>query len=154
MQLTSTAFEDAGRIPDKYTCDGDRFLSPPLSITGVPEGTQALALIMDDPDVPKELREDGLFTHWILFNIPADTSLIPQGAGVGTPGSNTRGEPRYTGPCPPPDHEPTTHRYLFKLYALDSTLDLPVGAPKEDLEAALNGHILEIAELTGTYSRG
>lgn len=153
MKITSPAFANSERIPTKYTCDGERFLSPPLSITEVPAEATSLALIMDDPDVPIALREDGIFTHWVLFNVPSTTFEIPEGADVGTFGANTRGEPRYTGPCPPPEYEPSTHRYFFKLYALDATLNFPKGATKGDVEAAMDGHILETAEMYGTYSR-
>jgi len=153
MQITSTAFQNAERIHEKYTCDGDRFLSPPLSITGVPEATQSLVLIVDDPDVPKALRADGNFTHWVTFNMPPTTSLIREGEAVGLLGVNTRGEPHYTGPCPPPEYEPSTHRYFFKLYALDTILDLAEGASKDEIEIAMAGHFLTTAELMGTYSR-
>lgn len=152
MQITSPAFRDGERIPEKYTCDGDRFLSPPLDIAGVPSEAQSLALIADDPDVPKALG-GGTFTHWVLFNIPPVTTTIPEGAPVWTSGANTRGEPRYTGPCPPPGYEPSTHRYFFKLYALDTTLDIAEGAAKEAVEAAMSSHILATAELIGTYSK-
>lgn len=153
MQITSVAFQNSERIPESYSCDGDRFLSPPLTIDDVPEVAQSLVLIVDDPDVPKALHEDGLFTHWILFNIPPGTSSIPEGQGVGTAGANTRGDARYAGPCPPPDYEPKTHRYFFKIYALDTTLDLSEGASREKIESAMTGHILATAKLIGTYSR-
>jgi Raf kinase inhibitor-like YbhB/YbcL family protein len=153
MQITSPVFESGGKIPQTYTCDGNPLLSPPLSISEVPYGAQSLALIVDDPDVPKALMESGNFTHWILFNIGPLTLEIPENGSLGVPGTNGRGDQAYTGPCPPPDYEPTTHRYFFKLYALDTVLNLPPGASKEDLEAAMQGHILETAELIGTYSR-
>ena len=153
MQITSPAFENGERIPAKYTCEGDRLLSPELAINDVPEAAQTLALIMDDPDVPKALRPDGNFTHWVLFNILPETALIPEGGTLGTPGVNGTGDTGYRGPCPPPDYEPKTHRYLFKLYALDTRLDLPEGATKEDVEAAMEDRILATAELVGTYSR-
>lgn len=153
MKIESPAFAHEARIPATYTCDGDRMLSPALAISDVPEGTETLVLLMDDPDVPKELKPDGHFTHWVLFNIPPSTESIPEGGTVGTPGVNGRGDASYTGPCPPPDHEPKTHRYIFSLYALDTTLDLEEGASKEDVEAAMANHIIETAELIGTYSR-
>ncbi len=153
MQITSPAFENGERIPTKYTCDGDRLLSPELTFTGVPETARSLALIMDDPDVPKVLRPDGNFTHWVLFNIPPETTSIPEGGTIGTAGVNGTGETGYRGPCPPPEYEPTMHRYFFKLYALDTKLDLPEGATKEEVEAAIEGHALATAELYGTYSR-
>lgn len=153
MKIESLAFQNTGRIPEKYTCDGKRFLSPPLSITDVPEAAQSLVLIVDDPDVPQALRADGNFTHWIIFNIPPTTSLIREGEAIGTLGANTRGEPSYTGPCPPLEYEPSTHRYFFKLYALDTMLNLEEGAPKEEVESAMAIHALTTAELMGTYSR-
>ncbi|HUY05620.1 MAG TPA: YbhB/YbcL family Raf kinase inhibitor-like protein [Candidatus Paceibacterota bacterium] len=153
MQITSPAFEHGERIPQAYTCEGDRLLSPELAIDSVPEAAQSLVLIMDDPDVPKVLRPDGNFTHWVLFNIPPATTIIPEGGTLGTSGLNGTGDTGYRGPCPPPDYEPKTHRYFFKLYALDTMLDLPEGATKEDVEAAMSGHILTSAELVGTYSR-
>lgn len=147
-------FEEGEIIPSKYTCDGERFLSPSLSISDVPEEAQSLLLIVDDPDVPKEIRDDGLFTHWMLFNIPPNTTEIPEGGGeLGEHGSNTRGEARYTGPCPPPEYEPREHRYFFKLYALDTMLDIQQGASREEVEAAMGGHLIAQAELMGRYSR-
>lgn len=153
MKIESPEFEDGERIPEKYTCDGDRRLSPPLAIDEVPAEAQSLVLIVVDPDVPKAVRDDGHFTHWVLFDMPPETLVIPEGGAVGTPGANTRGDAQYTGPCPPPEYEPTTHRYIFRLYALDAILDLQSGASKEDVEAAMQDHILESAELIGTYSR-
>ena len=153
LTLTSAAFADGGTIPAKYTCDGDPKLSPPLSFGGVPEGAKSLVLIMDDPDVPKALRPDGVFDHWVLFNIPADTTTIAEDAVVGTPGSNSRGEARYTGPCPPPQYEPREHRYIFKLYALRAPLALSTGATKREVLDALAPLVIEEAELTGHYAR-
>ena len=153
MQLTSTVFAHEGLIPAKYTCDAsppDGGTNPPLSITGVPEGTQSLVLIMDDPDVPKDRRPDGMFDHWVRFNIPADTTEIVEGVEpVGSAGSGTSGQKKYVGPCPP-DRE---HRYFFKLYALDTMLDLPEGATKKEVEVALHGHVLEETQLMGRYNR-
>jgi Raf kinase inhibitor-like YbhB/YbcL family protein len=153
MELTSSAFKHDAAIPKAYTCDGDRLRSPVLDITDVPADTISLALIVDDPDVPKQLLPAGHFTHWVLFNIPRETTTIPDGTSVGITGVNGRGEKHYTGPCPPPDYEPTTHRYIFTLYALDSMLNLPEGASKEQVEAAMEGRIIETAQLVGTYSR-
>nr|MDB5265055.1 Raf kinase inhibitor-like protein YbhB/YbcL family [Parcubacteria group bacterium] len=153
MKITSTAFEEGGAIPSEYTCDGDRLLSPALQVEDVPEGARFLALIADDPDVPKALMPEGVFTHWVLFNIPADTEEIPEGETVGTPGANGRGDKHYTGPCPPTDHEPSEHRYFFKLYALDSMLDIPEGSTRETVENAMEGHVIETAELIGRYKR-
>ncbi len=153
MQITSPAFENRGRIPAIYTCDGERLRSPELAVSDIPEATRSLALIMDDPDAPKALRPSGLFVHWVLFNIPPETRTIPEGATLGTPGVNTRGDASYTGPCPPSEYEPSTHRYFFRLYALDTMLDLAEGASREEVEATMQGHVLANAELMGTYSR-
>lgn len=150
MRLISSAFEEGGKIPTKYTCDGDNF-SPPLSWEGVPSGTKSYVLIVDDPDVPRSLRPDGMFVHWVMWNIPAATASIsensaPEGAAQGLNGT---GRASYTGPCPP-DRE---HRYFFKLYALDTMLDLLVGVTKEDLLAAMQGRVLAQVELIGKYER-
>jgi len=151
--LTSLTFIANGSIPSKYTCDEDRSLSPPLSIAGVPAGAKSLALIMDDPDVPKQLRPDGVFDHWTLFNIPAGTREIPEGGSVGIAGANGAGNNAYTGPCPPPQYEPSEHRYVFTLYALDSMLALQAGASKKEVIAAMQGHILDQTQLIGKYKR-
>ncbi|ADH84872.1 YbhB/YbcL family Raf kinase inhibitor-like protein [Desulfurivibrio alkaliphilus] len=149
MQLTSSAFSPNGVIPVRYTCDGDN-VNPPLAIAGVPAAAVSLVLIMDDPDVPKKLRADGMWDHWIVFNIPPDLAKIEEGAEPpGVRGIGTGGNHDYHGPCPP-DRE---HRYFFKLYALDCRLDLPAGATKTRVEAAMAGHILAQAELMGRYDR-
>ncbi len=153
LTLTSPAFAEGASIPSRFTCDGDRSVSPPLSIGGVPEGTKSLALIMDDPDVPKALHADGVFDHWVLFNIPAETREIPEGGTVGVPGANGAGKNAYTGPCPPPQYEPSEHRYIFNLYALDETLPLQAGAGRADVEKAMQGHILGQAQLVARYKR-
>lgn len=154
MKLTSSAFTQGSSIPQQYTCDGDNNVNPPLTIADVPEGTKSLALIMDDPDVPKALRPDGVFDHWVLFNMPPTTTSIPEGGSiVGNMGANGAGQNTYTGPCPPTEYEPSTHRYFFTLYALDSTLALESGASKKEVLDAMEGHILEQAQLMGTYSR-
>ena len=156
MKLTSTAFEHNGMMPTKYTCDGDRELSPPLSISGVPETAKSLVLIMDDPDIPEVFKKShgiSAFDHWTLFNISPETRGIPEGGTVGTPGATTRGELKYVGPCPPPEYEPSTHRYFFRLYALSAPLDLPAGATKEQVLDALAPVTLEETELIGRYSR-
>jgi Raf kinase inhibitor-like YbhB/YbcL family protein len=149
MKLTSPAFENEGKIPSKHTCDGKN-TSPPLSISGVPSGAKSLVLIMDDPDVPKNIREDGMWDHWIVFDIPPDHTEIREGRepkgkhGLGT-GKNTS----YFGPCPP-DAE---HRYYFKLYALDCALALPEKCTKQEVEEAMTGHVLDTAVLMGRYER-
>src|SRR5262245_40661465 len=126
MELTSPAFEHEGRIPKKYTCDGEN-INPPLNIANVPSGAMSLVLIVDDPDVPCHLRSDGMYDHWIVFNIPPETNVLLEGQEpVGTQGANTAGNTKYIGPCPP-DKE---HRYFFKLYALDIRLSLPAKSSK------------------------
>ena len=153
LSLTSTAFENGGLIPAKYTCDEDRMLSPQLSIAGVPAEAKSLVLIMDDPDVPKELKPDGVFDHWVLFNIPPTTTEIPEGGSAGIVGANGAGKNAYTGPCPPPQYEPSEHRYFFKLYALDTELTLQAGASKEEVEKAMQGHVVGEVQLMGRYKR-
>ncbi len=149
MQLTSTAFKQGEKIPSIYTCDGDN-VNPPLEITGVPHEAKSLVLIMDDPDVPKHLREDGMWDHWVVFDIPPDTRTIEENTEPdGTPGIGTNQETGYFGPCPP-DRE---HRYFFKVFALDSRLDLPEKSTKTQVEQAMAGHVLFHAELMGTYER-
>lgn len=150
--LKSPAFGDGARIPSQYTCDEDQ-PSPPLSIAGTPKGTKSFALLMEDPDVPKQIKPDGLFVHWILFNIPAETIDIPENAVLGAEGMNGSGKQGYVGPCPPTQYEPSKHRYFFHLYALDTELDLQPGATKEELLHAMEGHILEETQLIGTYKR-
>src|SRR3989344_3756800 len=110
LTLISSAFEHEGTIPSRFTCDGEN-VSPPLVIVDVPEGSRSLAIVMDDPDVPKQLRPDGVFDHWVLFNIAPETGSIAKGATVGVSGANGRGDAKYTGPCPPPQYEPAEHRY-------------------------------------------
>lgn len=149
MKLTSKAFENTGKIPAKYTCDGQN-INPPLTISDVPSQAQSLALIMDDPDVPKRLREDGMWDHWIIFNIPTNVTDIEEGQEPpGDHGIGTNGNLDYFGPCPP-DRE---HRYFFKLYAIDKILELPEKATKKQVEAAMECHILAQSSLIGRYAR-
>ncbi len=152
MQLTSTAFEHAGKIPGKYTCDEDN-TNPPLVIGGVPANAKSLALIMDDPDIPNFVKERNnieVWDHWIVFNIPPDTKELAEGQRPpGIQGKNTGGKNAYSGPCPP-DRE---HRYFFKLYALDTMLNLPEGISKKQVEEAMQGHIIAQVELMGRYER-
>lgn len=150
MKLTSSAFGHEEKIPSKYTCDGQN-VNPPLGVSEVPGATQSLTLIMEDPDVPKNLREDGMWDHWVVFNMPPDLREVQEASepeGVG--GMGTNGETGYFGPCPP-DRE---HRYFFKLFALDTRLELPEKSTKAQVEQAMAGHILEQAELMGRYERG
>lgn len=145
--LKSPAFEHNRLIPNRYTCDGTD-ISPPLQWSDAPSGTVSFALIVDDPDAPV-----GTWDHWILYNIPAaETTLVenPTHLPPGTQqGKNSWGRTSYGGPCPP-DRE---HRYFFKLYALDTTLPLPGGATKQEVESAMENHILETAELMARYDR-
>ena len=144
MTITSPAFMEGEAVPLKFSCDGDN-LSPELIWSGIPEGTASLVFIMDDPDAPV-----GLWVHWVLFNLPANSSGLAEGAtGQGVDGLNSWGETGYGGPCPPGG----THRYFHKLYALDVTLELESGATKDAVEAAMEGHILSQTELMGTYTR-
>jgi Raf kinase inhibitor-like YbhB/YbcL family protein len=149
LSINSLIFENNALIPSKYTCDADN-VNPPLSISGVPEGTQSLALIMYDPDVPKNLIASGVFDHWVAFNMPPLTTAIEEGKDApGVLGNNGAGKKGYTGPCPP-DRE---HRYFFELYALDMKLPLSEGASRTDVENAIKGHVLGQAELIGRYNR-
>jgi hypothetical protein len=149
MQLTSSAFDPGGKIPSQYTCDGAN-INPPLAIADVPAAAKSLVLIMDDPDVPKHLRADGMWDHWIVFNLPASLRQILAGEEPdGIHGLGTSKNLNYYGPCPP-DRE---HRYFFKLYALDSVLGLAEGVSKPQVEAAMAGHVLVQAELMGRYER-
>lgn len=150
MELKSQAFDAGNMIPAKYTCDGQD-ISPPLSWSDPPAATMSFALISDDPDAPM-----GTWVHWVLWNIPVNartleenlpkTASLANGAKQGTTDFHRVG---YGGPCPPSG----THRYYFKLYALDTTLDLPSSTTKKDLEKAIEGHILAQTELMGTYRR-
>ncbi len=147
----SSVFENNSRIPDEYTCRGVN-VSPPMKITNIPKDAETLALIVDDPDAPI-----GTFVHWVAWDIEVKGSEmeIPKGVPRNAPnmvqGRNDFGKIGYDGPCPPPGHG--THHYHFKVYALDTKLNLRAGSTKKDLEKAMKGHILESAELVGTYSR-
>jgi Raf kinase inhibitor-like YbhB/YbcL family protein len=150
FDLTSSAFEHEGTIPTKYSCDGQD-ISPPLSWSDPPEGTESFVLIADDPDAPA-----GTWVHWVLYNIPTDARELPEAlpaqdtlADGSLHGRNSWGRNDYGGPCPPSG----THRYLFKLYALDTTLELEPGAKKTKVLNAMEGHILAQTELMGTFSR-
>jgi len=150
MILTSSAFDEGGMIPRKYTCNGQD-VSPPLAWSEVPEGTKSFALISDDPDAPV-----GTWVHWVYYDLPADARSLPEGvdsaekpAAGGTQGMTDFRRIGYGGPCPPSG----THRYFFKLYALDTVLNLPAGANKKQLLKAMNGHVLAEAQLMGNYSR-
>jgi Raf kinase inhibitor-like YbhB/YbcL family protein len=145
--LTIAAFADSGLIPAKFTCEGAN-VSPELRWNDAPANTRSYALIVDDPDAPV-----GTFTHWILFDIPAERSNLAEGASaIGVAGKNDFGRAGYGGPCPPRGHGP--HRYYFTLYALDITsLKLKAGAGRREMETALRGHILAQAIYLGRYER-
>lgn len=150
IQVSSTAFQEGGMIPPQYTCDGAD-VSPPLSWQSIPEGTRSIALIADDPDAPM-----GTFVHWVLYDLPADVrelqedvpdaKTVPNGAKQGANGFGRIG---YGGPCPPSG----THRYFFKIYALDTATNLPPGQKKAQLLKAMEGHILAQGQIMGKYKR-
>jgi Raf kinase inhibitor-like YbhB/YbcL family protein len=147
--LTSTAFADGADIPIRYTCEGEN-RSPHLTWSGTPDGTRSLALIVDDPDAP-----GGVFVHWVLCDIPPDVHELTEhvaGATVGMSGRNSFGKVGYGGPCPPPGDPP--HRYRFTLFALDvPSLGLSGIPSREDVDAAMETHIIGTAHLTGRYQR-
>lgn len=150
IKITSTAFEEGGMIPKQYTCDG-KDISPRLKWSGVPDSAKSLALICDDPDAPM-----GTWVHWVLYNLPADLKELPEAVPAdkvlekgGVHGKNDFRKFGYGGPCPPGG----THRYYFKLYALDTGLDLAPGATKTDLLKAMQDHILAQGQLMGKYKR-
>lgn len=148
LRLTSRAFQNGGTIPDKFSKQGGN-ISPPLLWTGVPEGTTSLALIVDDPDAPS-----GAFVHWLVYGIPPGTTeltehqqpvkMIGNGARQGV---NGFGGPGWGGPQPPSG----THRYIFHLYALDTDTDMPAGLSRQELDGAIQGHVIEEAQLMGRY---
>jgi Raf kinase inhibitor-like YbhB/YbcL family protein len=152
FSITSIAFAQGQEISDKYTCDGSD-ISTPLSWKNQPEGTQSLVLIMDDPDAPDPEAPKMTWVHWLLYNLPADSSGLPEAVSnnqlpAGTlQGTNNWGRTGYGGPCPPIGR----HRYFFKLYALDSTLPDLRNPDKECLLQSIKGHVLEEVELMGTY---
>src|SRR5690606_33008138 len=127
LTITSPAFEHGGKIPEKYTCMGEN-ISPELRFSGIPSVAKSLVLIVDDHDVPAQIRPECYFDHWIVFNIPPETTVLPQGATIGVMGQNGSGENRYTGPCPPTKYRPTAHHYNFRVLALDTILELSAGA--------------------------
>lgn len=144
LKLTSKSFENNGNIPSRHTCDGEG-ISPELSISGLDKNAKSLVLIMDDPDAPS-----GTWDHWVKFNISTSTTQIKEGQEPdGASGAGTSGNRDYFGPCPP-DRQ---HRYFFKLFSLDTKLELPEGATKKQVEEAMEEHILQSAELIGLYER-
>lgn len=154
LSLTSPVFEHEGAIPRKYTCEGED-VSPPLHWQGLPEGTQSLVLIVDDPDAPDPAAPKMTYVHWVLYNIPPAQGELPEGLSPGDidgalDGMNDWKRPGYGGPCPPIGR----HRYFHKLYALDTVL-ADLGRPtKPDVERAMQGHVLGHTELVGTYQKG
>jgi len=146
--LSSPAFDDGERIPEKHGHDAAD-VSPPLTVSGVPDEATSLALVMDDPDAVEPAGT--IWDHWVVWNVPPDATL-PEGwdpeADGASEGTNDFGERGYGGPAPP-DRE---HTYRFRLFALDTALDLPASADKEDLKVAMSGHVLDEAKLTGTYA--
>ena len=142
LNISSTAFSAGGMIPSQYTCDGAN-INPPLDIGGIPENTKCLALIVDDPDAPA-----GTWVHWVVWNIPVADHL-EEDEVPGKEGLNDFKKHAYGGPCPPSG----THRYFFKVYALNDLLDLPDDTKKASLEKAMSGHVLASGELMGLYKR-
>lgn len=145
MKITSSAFKHNQKIPSQYTCDGSN-INPPFEISEVPDKTQSLVLIMDDPDAPA-----GTWVHWTVWNIDPQATEIPENSipTGGVEGVTSFGNPGYGGPCPPSG----SHRYFFKLYALDTNLDLKFDADKEELDQAMTDHVIGKTELIGLYSR-
>jgi len=142
LLIISSVFENKGSIPTKYTCDGDD-VNPPLEIEGIPENTKSLVLIVDDPDAPM-----GTWDHWIVWNIPP-TEKIEENSVPGVEGLNDFRRRSYGGPCPPSG----THRYFFKVYALDTELNLKPNSRKKDVERAMRGRVLAQGEILGLYRR-
>src|SRR5947209_16301607 len=144
MKITSSAFQQGGNIPSKFTCDGPN-TSPALQISGIPAEAKTLVLIVDDPDAPS-----GLFTHWVVWNISPQTSTVAEGSTPkGVQGTNDFGKSGYGGPCPPSG----THRYYFRIFALDREMDLSVGAKRSQLDTAMKSHVIAKGELMGQYAR-
>jgi Raf kinase inhibitor-like YbhB/YbcL family protein len=152
FSISSKAFKQGEMIPSVYTCEGKN-ISPPISFGNPPQGTQALAMILHDPDAPRA----GGFTHWVIYNIPPSTRELAEGIppatanldGGTTQGKNGANQQGYTGPCPPSG----THRYFFYLYALNEKVSLPAGASEQELRNAMNGHIISETKLEGLYQK-
>jgi len=145
LQVSSPAFSNGSEIPRQYTCDGQN-AAPPLEWSGVPQKAKSLAVICEDPDAPS-----GVFTHWVLYDIPSSSDGLPEDRKKGTSGVNSFGKTGFGGPCPPKkDH---AHHYHFHVYALDVESLGPSGLSKEDAVNAMRGHIVAEGELVGTYKR-
>lgn len=154
ITLTSPAFEANGPIPAAHTCDG-RDLSPPLAWSGVPAGAKSLAIVLDDPDAPDPKAPKTTWVHWVIYNLPPGTTSLTEGAGASLPPGTLQGRndwkaTGYRGPCPPVGR----HRYVHKLYALDTLLPDLHEPNKAELERAMEGHLLARGELIGMYERG
>jgi Raf kinase inhibitor-like YbhB/YbcL family protein len=143
ISVRSTAFSQGGQIPKKYSCEGEN-INPPLDISGFPRETHSLALILEDPDAVK-----GIFYHWVVWNIPPN-EFISENSIPGITGSNSAGEEAYLGPCPPSG----SHRYYFRVFALDTLLDLPASSDKRALDEAMQGHQLSTGEIMAHYRKG
>lgn len=145
MEITSSVFQEGSEIPVKFTCEGSN-AKPDLRFANIPPGAKSLALIMDDPDAPR-----GLFTHWIMWNIDPKTTEIAEETGPrnAIEGTNDFGKNGYGGPCPPSG----THRYYFKIFALDRTLELKPTAKRAELDAAMRGHVITQGEVMGRFSK-
>ncbi len=144
LKITSTAFVNNGTIPAKYSCEGQE-VSPPLSISGIPAGTKSIAIIVHDPDAPKE----GGFTHWVVWNIDPGNDNIPENFKGAEQGLNGAGQAGYKGMCPPSG----THHYHFMVYALDARLSMDIKTDKAGLEKSMQGHILAQGDLVGLYKK-
>jgi Raf kinase inhibitor-like YbhB/YbcL family protein len=142
LKVRSVAFTHGGYIPPKYTCEGEN-VNPPLEISDLPENTRSLALIVEDPDAPR-----GVYDHWVAWNIPP-SEAIGENSRPGTSGKNSFGNTGYGGPCPPSG----SHRYFFKVYALDGDLNIQAGSDKKTLQDAMKGHVLGSGELMGHYRK-
>jgi Raf kinase inhibitor-like YbhB/YbcL family protein len=146
LTVSSPAFDHHGRVPERHSGDGDD-VAPPLEWSGVPQGTQAFAVVVHDPDAP---LVDG-FTHWVAYGIPGDATELPEGGGDVIHGQNSFGNAGYNGPAPPPGHG--SHHYYFWIYALDTDLDLEPGLERAELLGRIEDHVIEQARLVGTYQR-
>jgi len=142
LMIASPAFANDGNIPSKYTCEGEN-VNPPLEVSGIPEEAETLVLVIEDLDAAH-----GVFDHWVVWNIPP-AKMIAENSIPGVQGRNSFGSMQYEGPCPPTG----THRYYFKLYALDTELDLPAGSKKIVLLEAMKGHIITMNEFIGRYQK-
>jgi len=143
LNVSSVAFSHGGHIPQKYSCEGEN-INPPLEIRGFPKDTKTVAIILEDPDAPR-----GIFDHWVVWNI-SPNEPVSENSTAGISGLNSFGKTGYGGPCPPVG----SHRYYFKVYALDASLDLPEGSDKKQLENAMQGHIITTGELMAHYKKG